>query len=172
MGCQNVSDVISSCILSDLTPRSSYSGLELQCLGIPVGMSLSMKNLGAKETRQQLFQPGRRGCLIGQKQHEIHAKTVDQNCISWISVLYFPNVLTQIKFCVGPQRSESQALRGTNVFHEVWGSLMGDFNGFNTQIHTFSSDCKGQINAMFSGRLILLPLSWDRYTGVVRADLL
>lgn len=59
-----MSDVISSCILSDLTPRSSRLGLELRCLCIPVGMTLSMKDLGAKETRQQLFQPGRRGARL------------------------------------------------------------------------------------------------------------
>lgn len=58
------------------------------------------ENLGAKETRQQLFQPGRGAGSLGQKQHKIRAKTVDQSCISWISVLYIPNVLTQIKFCV------------------------------------------------------------------------
>lgn len=58
----------------------------------------------------------------------------------------------------GPQLSEHQALKGTDVFPEVWGFVKGDFNGFNTQIYTFST-CEGQIYVMFCGGLILIPLS-------------
>lgn len=80
-GYQNVSDVILSCILSDLTSRSC-SGLELQSTVYSVEMSLSVKNLEAEETRRQRFQPGRRAGWVVQKQQKIHVEAMDQNCIS------------------------------------------------------------------------------------------
>lgn len=45
-------------------------------------------------------------------------------------------------FCE-PQLSGPQTLNETDVFHEVWGFVTGDFHAFNTQIYTCSSNYKG-----------------------------
>lgn len=148
-------------------------GLSSSVLCIPVEMTLSMKNLEAKETRRQLFQPGRQGRSLVQKQQKFMSKLWTKTAFLESQSCILPTK------CINPnqsfhasQLSESQALKGADVFHEVWGFVMGDFNGFNTQIYTFSSNCKGQIYVMFCSGLILIPLSWDRFTVVVKTDLL
>lgn len=89
-----------------------------------------------------------------------------------MSKLWTKTAFLESQFCIFPTKcinpnqsfhgswlSESQALKGTDVLREVWGFVMGDFNGFNTQIYTFSSNYKGQIYVMFCSGLILIPLS-------------
>lgn len=56
------------------------------------------------------------------------------------------------------QLSGYQALKGTDMFHKVWGFVMGGLNGFNTQIYTFSSNYKGRIHVMFCSVLVLIPV--------------
>ena len=165
MGYQNVSDVVLCCILSDLTSRSC-SGLALQC---------AVYSCRDDPLHEELRSQGDKTAAIPtwQARGLGHPRATKNSCQS-----YGPKLLELLESqsCVfptkcinsnqglhGSQLSESQALNGPDVVYEVWGFVMGDFNGFNTQIYAFSSNYKGQIYVMFCSGLILIPLLWDRF---------
>lgn len=122
-----------------------FRAWNLQALRIPVEMVevvLAMKNLQAKETRQHLFGCDGQG-ISCPKATKKSCQCMDQNCALWISILYFLNWTNPNRSFCEPQLSGPQTLNETDVFHEVWGFVTGDFHAFNTQIYTCSSNYKG-----------------------------
>lgn len=146
MGYQNVSDSILCCILSDLT-FGSDSGLRVLSTVCPCTDRWSSP-WGAYKLRR----PG------GTNSHVMVKGSVVRKYKKKSCQNYRPRLFLESQPCFfflptkginpnqrfhEPQLFGPQTLKETDVFHEVWGFVTGDFHGFNTQIYTCSSNYKG-----------------------------